>query len=56
MTRFEQAFPPDIVRAVLDKIELRKHAETVSNAIDCNVISLAEYRNRFRQKSAEVVL
>lgn len=57
MTRFEEYFPPDIVRAVYDRIEREEQhaAERRSDGGENNVISLLAYRQRLIAEGPKVV-
>ncbi|WP_412063754.1 hypothetical protein [Rhizobium sp. SYY.PMSO] len=57
MTRFEECFPPDIVRAVYARLKREEdaHQQTPESQSQPNVISLAAYR-LMREREQKVML
>ncbi|WP_164833189.1 hypothetical protein [Sinorhizobium meliloti] len=57
MTRIEECFPPDIVRAVYDRLknEAKQTQEPIIRAVS-NVVSLTAYRQRVMNEGRKVVL
>ncbi|KRB61374.1 hypothetical protein ASE04_21120 [Rhizobium sp. Root708] len=59
MTRFEDCFPPDIVRAVyarLGREDVDSHLSRHHQQQESNVVSLMAYRQKMRIEEQKVVL
>ncbi|MBY5838076.1 hypothetical protein J3P71_17750 [Rhizobium leguminosarum] len=56
MTRFEDCFPPDIVRAVYARLEREEMLRREDpRPVDSNVISFSEYRRKAMVEEQQVV-
>ncbi|WP_156339780.1 hypothetical protein [Rhizobium acidisoli] len=56
MTRFEDCFPPDIVRAVYSRLERKETSrDDEQRPVSSNVISFHEYRRKAMVEEHQVV-